>query len=648
MSSVKQTRTYLVLGLIFVIVFTHLPVVYTLFYHHLTGAPQAQDGNMDLTGVSLSRTVVLDGKWEFYWKRLIADDGKENRDPDFLIDVPGYWSRYKMDGKWLPADGYASYRLILHGLSHPHPVTVFIPDFGSAYRVYIDGMLAAGSGRVSHDPSSIHTVPRPQLYPVTLAESDTHEVVIEVATTRFSGLYKAPVLQDYNLAIQSDATRNGIRFILFGTVLSSFFILVVIYMLSFRNNRRAVWPPAMSFLIMLRIMLTSEFYSFWQDTVFFSLSYESTNALMFLVTFALNFLLIFLAQEQFRVFFSRKEKWSFFIYYTVIYLVYLLVPRDVYNRYLTVLLPVAVFALETHSFFKVYLNCHYLEKHGLIAYWGIILGISGLFIDCYYINGNIYPNMSLAMLILLSVCLMIQSLVSALRIAGVYRDLAVSSYQLEMAKNQIAMQKEYYDAISLQINEIRGIKHDMRHFVGAIRRLCDEGSYRELNAFLAEYSEKTDTEPLPHYCENVVANSILGYYALKSREAGIPFRCACSIPKHLSMSDIDLCIVLGNALENAIEACAALDNPNARFISSEVRTMDNQLLIKIENAYDGSLDIRNGHYHSTKDAKARGMGMQNIRKVAEANGGFVKTKHDGKVFTLMAAFPCTVMQTSDI
>jgi len=98
---------------------------------------------MDLTGVSLSRTVVLDGKWEFYWKHLIADDGKENLQPDFFIDVPGYWSRYKMDGKWLPADGYASYRLILHGLSHPHPVTVFIPDFGSAYRVYIDGTLAA-------------------------------------------------------------------------------------------------------------------------------------------------------------------------------------------------------------------------------------------------------------------------------------------------------------------------------------------------------------------------------------------------------------------------------------------------------------------------------------------------------------------------
>lgn len=289
-----------------------------------------------------------------------------------------------------------------------------------------------------------------------------------------------------------------------------------------------------------------------------------------------------------------------------------------------------------------------MEKHGIIAYWGTILGITGLFIDCYYINGNIYPNMSLAMLILLSLSLMILSLVSALRIAGVYRDLAVSSYQLEMAKNQIAIQKEYYDTISLQINEICGMKHDMRHFVGAIRRLCEEGRYQELKDFLAEYSEKTDTEPLPIYCENAVANSILGYYSLKAREAGIPFRCACSIPKQLSMSDADLCIVLGNALENAMEACTALDKPHARFISSEARSMDNQLLIRIENAYNGTLNIQNGHYHSTKDAKTRGMGMQNIRKVVEAYGGYVKAEHDGKVFTLMAAFPCSVKKTSDI
>lgn len=640
MNATKHTKVYLILGLVFVILSTHLPVVYTMLYHNLTGAPTAADGVIDLTMTSPARTTVLDGKWEFYWKRWIATNAQQDDKPDLLMNVPGYWSRYKLDGNWLPAGGFGSYRLVLKGFSHPSPVTVFIPDFGSAYRVFIDGVLTSESGYVSDDYAKVHTVPRPKLYPVTLSEEDTHEVVIEVATTRFSGLYITPVLKDYHRAVQEDAIRNGIRFILFGTILFSFFILIVIYMLSFRSNKRSVWLPAMSFFVILRIMLTTEFYSYWQSILFFNLSYEDTNVVMFFVTFALNFLLIFLVQEQFGVFYTRKEKFGFLIFYSAIYLIYLLIPYEIYNRYLTILLPVSVFTLEFHSFFKIYYHRHQLKWYGIIVYWGIILAISGLIIDCYYINGNIYPNMSLALLILLSASLTIVSVVSAFSIAAVYKDLAVSSSRLEQAKNQISVQKEYYDALSGQMNEIRRIKHDMRHFIGVIGRLAEEGRYTELIQFLGEYSEKTETDPIPVYCENVVVNSILGYYTIKAREAGIPFHCACSIPKQLSMSEIDLCIVLGNALENAIEACSNPDNPNMRFITAEARAFDNQLLIKIENSYNGFIRFQDGRYHSTKDEKNRGIGIQNIKNVVESYGGYIKIDHNGKVFTLMAAFPC--------
>jgi len=76
-----------------------------------------------------------------------------------------------------------------------------------------------------------------------------------------------------------------------------------------------------------------------------------------------------------------------------------------------------------------------LKKYGLWVFWGNILAISGLIIDSYYINGNIYPNLTLALLIMLSVCLIIHSIISALRIAEVYRVLAVSLSRLEQASN---------------------------------------------------------------------------------------------------------------------------------------------------------------------------------------------------------------------
>lgn len=644
MNELKHTKVYLILGLTFILLFTHLPVAYTIFYHNLTGAPKAEGGNIDLTSSSPTGTIILDGRWEFYWNRLIVTESQQDDKADFFIKVPDYWSKYKINESWLPAGGFASYRLTLQGLEYSSPVTVYISDFSSAYRVFIDGVLAAESGIVSKDSQKIFTIPKTKLYPVMLPAKEVHEVVIEAASTRFSGLYMAPVLKDYNSAVQENSNRASIRLILFGTVLFSFFALIVIYMLSFRKGMRSAWLPAMGFFVLMRIMLTTEFYSLWQRTVFFNLSYEATNELMFLCTFVLKFLLIFLIQEQFGIAFSIKEKLSFFLYYIMIYLMYLFIPHGVYNRYLTILLPVSTFALEFYSFFKVYFGRHHLKKLGMLIYWGVLLAISGLIIDCYYINGNIYLNMSLAMLILLSVYLMIVSLVYALRIADVYNDFLVSSSMLAMARSQITMQKEYYDTLSGQMNEIRAIKHDMRHFIGVTRRLYMEGRYDEINRFLSEYAANTETDPLLVFCENIVANSILGYYSLKAKEAGIPFHCTCSIQRQLSVSDSDLCVVLGNALENAIEACTHLDNPSAQFISVEARTINSQLLLKIENSYNGFLNIQDGAFFSTKIGENRGIGIRNIKKVVEDCGGFVKTEYDGKVFTLLAAFhnPCGV------
>lgn len=71
----------------------------------------------------------------------------------------------------------------------------------------------------------------------------------------------------------------------------------------------------------------------------------------------------------------------------------------------------------------------------------------------------------------------------------------------------------------------------------------------------------------------------------------------------------------------------------------EARNLSGQLLIKIENSYDGLLKVKDEGYLSTKSGDFHGIGIQNIKKVVQAYGGYVKTEHNGTVFTLMAAFP---------
>ncbi len=641
MKRLHKTETLLVAGMLFAIIVSHLPVLYTSFYHELTGMPKSEIGKIHLSDTDSSGRIILDGEWEFYWKRLLVTENQHNVSPDLLLPVPDYWSRYQLNGDYLPANGYASYRLTLDGYSSASPVTVYLPDFGSAYRAYIDGVLTSESGTVSRNQSDVFTTTDAKLYPVTFSDAKEHEIVIEIATTRFAGLYMVPVLQSYNDAILQDSNRNNLRMILFGTVLFSFFVLVMLYILTSRKNSRSIWLPLIGFLVLVRIMMTTEFYHFWQNTLFFHLSYEDSNPLMFLVSFLFKYLLIFLVEELLGIAFSRREKLGFLIYYIVLYLLYLFIPLGFYNRHLTILLPVCAFAIEIYLFFKVYHNRSRLKKYGLLIYWGAILAITGLIMDCYYINGNIYLNLSLALLLLLSAYLMILSAVSAMQAADVYRDFAVASAGLSQARAQISMQTEYYDALRDQMGEVRAIRHDVRHFVGVIRQLTEARRYEELTGFLNDYVEKADPTPLPVFCENIVANSILGYYSLCLKKRDIPFRCTCQIPAHLSISDSDLCIVLGNALENAMEACEKLEVHQTRYVAAEARSITDQFLIKITNTYDGIVNQRDDSLLSIKGGASHGLGLQNIKKVVNASGGIVKTEHSAETFTLMVALPCS-------
>jgi len=637
MKNQKFTSFILIFGMLFAVMVSHLPLVFSLLYHRLTGVPSAHNACLSLSGLHDKR-IILDGEWEFYWNELLVTDPVAEAEADFLISVPGYWSMYRMNENYLPSDGCASYKFILKDAAFDRPVTIYIPDFGSAYKVFVDGKLTAESGTVSKDPALVHTTTKVNLYPVSLTPSE-HDVIIEVATSRFSGLYMAPVITDYESAVLNKNLRNNLRFLLFVVSLFSFFVLVVGYILSYRIEKRSILLPSLGLFVLLRIMMTTEFYGFWQDVIFFRYSYELINRVMFLVSFALKYMLIYLIQDLLGIMFSRKEKIGLFIYYTILYLLYLFIPQGFYNRYLTIFLPLCSFLIEFYAFFKIYRNRMKMKKYGLIIYLGAVLSITGLIIDSYYINGNLYWNMSLILLTTFTVYLMILSLISSIQAANVSRDYAMSSVRLMSAREQIAMQTEYYNALSAQINEVRAIRHDFHHFVGVLQHMLDEGMYAELGDFLSEYAKRTDIEPLPIFCENVVANSILGYYSLRLKDENIRFQCTCVIPKKLSVTDSDLCIVLGNGLENAMEACKKLDSLENRYVTVEARTVNNQFLIKITNTFNGIIKQEGGHFISTKEMPYHGIGLQNIKKVVSANKGYIKTDYNETLFTLMVAFP---------
>jgi len=636
----KHRELMLIGGLVLTIIVIFLPIVYTLGYHNFTGTPVATNGRMDLSTVRLGdRKTYMDGQWEFYWNQFIESEPEQLTKPDFIIEVPDEWSSYQLQGTNLPAKGYASYKLSLVKLAYDDEVTLYIPDFSGAYRIFVDGKLTAESGIISKDNQKIFTVPKAILYPVLLSVAPTHEVVIEVATTKFSGIYMTPILGDYKQIVRENSFRNSIRFILFGIVLFSFVVLISMYLLSVRNKVRSFWMPVMILFIIIRIMITTEFYSFWQPILFFNLPYESTNELMYLVSFVLKYLQIFLIQEQSGIIFHKKEKIIFLNFYCMLYLIYLFVPQNIYNQFLSVIVPMSTFTIDIFLFIKVYRGRDKLQKFAIVAFLGSSLITMGLAIDSFYMNGMIYMNMSLTMISLFLAFLLIMGLVYTMRIGDLYDDSTKSTSRLELAKKQISMQREYYDTVSGQMNEMGKLKHEFDHFAEVTKRFTEEGSLNKLKEYLSEYSEKAKIDPFVELSDHTVVNSMIRYYYLQAKEYGIIFENKCVIDSRITISDSDLCIIIGNALDNAISACKQLDSSKSRFVSIEAITMEEKWLIKVTNSYNGQLVIHDGRYIASKDGSAHGFGIRNIEQIIGDYGGIMQIEHNERVFTLMAIVP---------
>lgn len=617
-------------------ILTHLPLVYTAFYHPITHTKEAVDGKISLENYNVNDRILLDGQWSFYWRQLIVTDEDKNL-LSFFIKTPGYWSDYTFEGKRLPTKGYASYKLKIVDFSSSEPMTVYIPDFGGAYRTYIDGQLAAESGTLSKNTSEIDVTPNAILYPVDLSERDDHEIVIEVASKRFSGLYMTPILRNYDLAYSTENTKTHFEFMMFGMIIFAFVMMSVVYVVAFKKGRRSPWLIIMLLAVILRIMLTTSFYSNWKDHIFFGLSYEDINPLMFFVSFLYKYLLIYLFQEQFNLVISRHTKVFFLGYYFSIFFIYQLVPVAFYNQYLNIAIPIASFAVETYLFWRLIRAHNRMTNDNLLSFIGVLIAFSGIVINSYYINGNIYLDLSMIFLITLTISMFIFSIVYTLHIARVYNEIALTSAQYEMTKERISIQKEYYDSVMEQVSETKRIKHDLHHFVGTIEVLIKSQKFDQIDMLIQQYGRKLAEEPIEVYCEHVIANSIIGYYHLKAKEKQINLSAKTVIPSSLSIEDAELCIILGNALENAIEATEQIEDLSKRMISLEANIVNQQFLIKVTNSHQNNVTEKEGKLISTKNSFEHGLGLTNIRRSVDCYNGYLNITADKTTFSLMAA-----------
>ena len=209
---------------------------------------------------------------------------------------------------------------------------------------------------------------------------------------------------------------------------------------------------------------------------------------------------------------------------------------------------------------------------------------------------------------------------------------AVLEQEIGKREYQLGIQAEQYQRLSGQIAQTRAARHDLRHHLSILLSLMEDGEVEKARNYLSTYATALDSISDIPLCGNYVVDAVVQHYLGQARERGIQVDVQLDIPEDCGVEDTDLCIVLGNCLENALEACARMEK-GAKCIRLRAQKVGQMLVITLDNSYDGVQKGRHDQFFSTKrKGREPGMGLSSIRAVAEKYNGVAQFHGEEGVF----------------
>ncbi len=208
-------------------------------------------------------------------------------------------------------------------------------------------------------------------------------------------------------------------------------------------------------------------------------------------------------------------------------------------------------------------------------------------------------------------------------------DRRIERFQSELIEKQVREIQEMY-------RQIRGWRHDYRNHINNMKIQLSQGNYVGLADYLGELSDDLDTVDTVIKTGNVMADAILNSKLNAAKKLDIKLNVKANVPENFPMSDVELCSVLGNMLDNAIEASGKLSEEE-RFMRIYIGKLKGQLYISVQNSA-GTVRKEKGSYLSTKEGE-HGYGLFRIDRIAKKYNGYVNRQNEDGVFATEILIP---------
>ena len=204
-------------------------------------------------------------------------------------------------------------------------------------------------------------------------------------------------------------------------------------------------------------------------------------------------------------------------------------------------------------------------------------------------------------------------------------------------KNQLML--ENIQSLEQQLRDNAASQHEISHRLAALDVMLRSGDLEGLTASLSAWKDDNQQASQPRFSDNLTINAILQDAAMRAETAGITFNASALVPQTLAVSDEDLCILLMNMLDNAIEAAGHTPDGQERMIHIQLRSTNGFLAILCENSYDGKvLNDDKGEIISRKsDPRQHGFGLAQMRRIAEKYGSILDIRTNDRLFIVQTA-----------
>lgn len=216
--------------------------------------------------------------------------------------------------------------------------------------------------------------------------------------------------------------------------------------------------------------------------------------------------------------------------------------------------------------------------------------------------------------------------------------ISVSNSQLRSLtanyEQQIHTQAEHYQNLAAANYEVRRFRHDFRNMSIAIKKLLADGEQDAALKLLQECTQSLDPSPLSFDTGNDIADALLAEKQAKAADFHTEICFNGMIPRQ-GLSPTDLCVILGNTLDNAIEACQALSANEQKTIVVTSEYRSGFWFLKIHNPIAKSVAIHNNHVATTKANKTlHGFGLYSLHSVVQRYDGEVRLSSTDDCFTV--------------